>query len=111
MSVVTVVVRAVCCDLGGVSDFGLRIKLKMTSIDDLSRDVLKVLSFCSGKSCYFDTGFLYQSETASVIIPALDLEVQSSSMGGKFTTLEGLVDDIKQQVDRLSPCICHFFRI
>jgi zinc finger protein len=85
-----VIIMAMTCDRcghksnevksgGGVCDLGQRIKLQMTSMDDLSRDVLK-------------------SETASVLVPALDLDVQSCSMGGKFTTLEGLLDDIKQNV-------------
>ena len=39
-----------------------------------------------------------------MLVPALDLEVQSCSMGGKFTTLEGLLDDIKQQVGGQSDC-------
>ena len=44
--------------------------------------------------------FVQQSETAVVLIPELDVEVYCCSMGGKFTTLEGLLHDIKQEVQQ-----------
>ncbi|XP_062513023.1 zinc finger protein ZPR1-like [Corticium candelabrum] len=90
-----VVIMALTCDRcgcksnevksgGGVSEFGQRVTLKMTSKEDLSRDVLK-------------------SETAVVLIPELDVEVYCCSMGGKFTTLEGLLHDIKQELKKTAP--------
>lgn len=66
---------------GVISDKALRIILKVQSTDDLSRDILK-------------------SDTASIIIPELELELQSGTLGGKYTTVEGILNDIKQQLER-----------
>ena len=43
-------------------------------------------------------GFLLQSETCSVAIPELEFELGMGALGGKFTTLEGLLKDIKDLV-------------
>lgn len=43
-------------------------------------------------------GFLLQSETCSVEIPELEFELGMGALGGKFTTLEGLLKDIKDLV-------------
>ncbi|XP_065827417.1 zinc finger protein ZPR1-like [Oscarella lobularis] len=69
---------------GGVAEKGSRLELTLTIIEDLSRDVLK-------------------SETASVVIPAMDLEIQSRSVGGRFTTIEGLVVEIRDELKNLHP--------
>lgn len=39
-----------------------------------------------------------QSETCSVLIPELEFEFGMAALGGKFTTLEGLLKDIKDLV-------------
>lgn len=39
-----------------------------------------------------------QSETCSVLIPELEFELGMAAVGGKFTTLEGLLKDIKDLV-------------
>lgn len=41
---------------------------------------------------------LLQSETCSVEIPELEFELGMGALGGKFTTLEGLLKDIKDLV-------------
>lgn len=71
---------------GGIEPKGKKIIFKMTDKTDLSRDVLA-------------------SETCSVSIPELDLELRHSSMGGKFTTLEGLVINMKDELGKVNPFI------
>jgi len=39
-----------------------------------------------------------QSETAMVMVPELELELESGGVCGKFTTVEGLLDSIRIQV-------------
>lgn len=63
----------------GVEPKGRRIVLKITDPTDLSRDVLK-------------------SDMAAVRIQELDFQTEEGTLGGKFTTLEGLLTDIKNQV-------------
>jgi len=70
--------------MGQVSAKGLRITLKVTSQDDLKRDLLK-------------------SDTAGVSIPELDLELMSGTLGGKYTTVEGLLGDIETQLTKFNP--------
>ena len=54
-------------------------RLKVEDPTDLSRDVLK-------------------SETCAVKIPELDLESEGIALSGKFTTVEGLLLDLKDVV-------------
>jgi zinc finger protein ZPR1 len=60
---------------GAIPIEGQRITLREVTKEDFTRDVLK-------------------AETAAVIIPELRLEVTEGSLGGKFTTVEGLLSDI-----------------
>lgn len=39
-----------------------------------------------------------QSDTAGLLVPELELELESGTLGGKYTTLEGLLNDIKTQL-------------
>lgn len=39
-----------------------------------------------------------QSETCGVLIPELEFELGMAMLGGKFTTVEGLLKDIKELV-------------
>ncbi|XP_054271327.1 zinc finger protein ZPR1 [Macrosteles quadrilineatus] len=64
---------------GGIEPLGQRIAVKVHCKEDLSRDVLK-------------------SETCSLEIPELDLEVGPAALGGRFTTVEGLVGAMKDQL-------------
>lgn len=60
---------------GAISDKGKRITLKVEDDEDLSRDMLK-------------------SDTAGLEIPEIDLVLQPGTLGGRFTTLEGLLNEI-----------------
>ncbi|XP_073458494.1 zinc finger protein ZPR1 [Aquarana catesbeiana] len=64
---------------GAIEPLGTRITLHITDPSDLTRDVLK-------------------SETCSVSIPELEFEIGMGALGGKFTTLEGLLKDIRDLV-------------
>ncbi|WWC89307.1 uncharacterized protein L201_004228 [Kwoniella dendrophila CBS 6074] len=60
---------------GSIADKGKRITLKVEDEEDLSRDLLK-------------------SDTAGLEIPEIDLHLQPGTLGGRFTTLEGLLNEI-----------------
>ncbi|GAB6028103.1 nucleolar zinc-finger protein [Chamberlinius hualienensis] len=85
-----VVIMATNCDIcghrtnevksgSGIEPKGLKITLRVTDPSDLSRDVLK-------------------SETCEVRIPELDFEMSPGTLGGRFTTLEGLLQTVKTQL-------------
>ena len=42
---------------------------------------------------------LLQSETASLTIPEIDLHLQPGTLGGRFTTLEGLLNQVYEELD------------
>ncbi|XP_036180152.1 zinc finger protein ZPR1 isoform X2 [Myotis myotis] len=64
---------------GAVEPLGTRITLRITDPSDMTRDLLK-------------------SETCSVEIPELEFELGMAIFGGKFTTLEGLLKDIRDLI-------------
>ncbi|KAH1175305.1 zinc finger protein ZPR1 [Mauremys mutica] len=64
---------------GAIEPLGTRITLRVTDPSDMTRDVLK-------------------SETCSVEIPELEFELGMGALGGKFTTLEGLLKDIRDLI-------------
>ncbi|KAL0626839.1 Zinc finger protein ZPR1 [Plecturocebus cupreus] len=66
---------------GAVEALGTRITLHITDPSDMTRDLLK-------------------SETCSVEIPELEFELGMAVLGGKFTTLEGLLKDIRELVTK-----------
>ncbi|KAI9506960.1 ZPR1 zinc-finger domain-containing protein [Coemansia spiralis] len=66
---------------GAISAEGRRITLTLEDKDDLSRDILK-------------------SETSSFKVPELDLDMFAGTMGGKFTTIEGLLRQVHDELDR-----------
>ncbi|MCI4388289.1 hypothetical protein PGIGA_G00084030 [Pangasianodon gigas] len=72
---------------GATEELGTRITLHLTDPSDMSRDLLK-------------------SETCSVLIPELEFELGMAALGGKFTTLEGLLKDIKEMIVMKNPFIC-----
>lgn len=85
-----VVIMATVCDScgvktnevksgGGIEDKGVRFEVTINSRDDMSRDVLK-------------------SDNCSIEIPELDCEVGPSCLAGRFTTIEGLLASIKDQL-------------
>ncbi|NWY89522.1 ZPR1 protein, partial [Loxia curvirostra] len=66
---------------GAIEAQGTRITLRITDPSDMTRDILK-------------------SETCSVEIPELEFELGMGALGGKFTTLEGLLKDIRDLVEK-----------
>ncbi|NXB45245.1 ZPR1 protein, partial [Leucopsar rothschildi] len=66
---------------GAIEPQGTRITLRITDPSDMTRDILK-------------------SETCSVEIPELEFELGMGALGGKFTTLEGLLKDIRELVEK-----------
>ncbi|GAB1602888.1 zinc finger protein ZPR1-like, partial [Argonauta hians] len=90
-----VVIMATCCDKcghrdnevkssGAIEPKGKCLDLMIRTISDLSRDVLK-------------------SETCSISIPELEFEAMIGSLGGKFTTVEGLLNDVKDSLSKNNP--------
>lgn len=71
---------------GATENQGTRITLNITDVSDMTRDVLK-------------------SETCSVLIPELEFEFGMGALGGKFTTLEGLLKDIKDLIVNKNPFV------
>ncbi|KII85742.1 hypothetical protein PLICRDRAFT_115334 [Plicaturopsis crispa FD-325 SS-3] len=62
-----------------ISPQGKRITLKVEDRDDLSRDILK-------------------SETSGLTIPEIDLVLQPGTLGGRFTTLEGILNQVHEEL-------------
>lgn len=72
---------------GGIEPKGVCIEVEVNGKEDFSRDVLK-------------------SETCHLKIPQLELEVGPHALGGRFTTIEGLLLAIKEQLsDPRHSCI------
>lgn len=71
---------------GAISPQGKRITLRITSEEDLSRDILK-------------------SETCTLEIPEIDLHLTTGSLGGRFTTLEGLLRQVYNELNDKVPFI------
>ncbi|CAH2064773.1 unnamed protein product, partial [Iphiclides podalirius] len=64
---------------GGVEEKGVKFEVRIAGRDDFSRDILK-------------------SETCSMAIPELDLEVGGRALGGRFSTPEGLLQAAVHQL-------------
>lgn len=64
---------------GEVPEKGRKITLKVTSSEDLGRDILK-------------------SESACLLCPELQLRVEPGTMGGRFTTVEGIMTQIRKDL-------------
>ncbi|KAJ6926290.1 hypothetical protein NC651_010651 [Populus alba x Populus x berolinensis] len=67
---------------GRIPEKGKTITLCVKNANDLSRDVIK-------------------SDTAGVKVPELDLELASGTLGGLVTTVEGLVTQISESIERI----------
>ncbi|XP_051125755.1 uncharacterized protein LOC127247782 [Andrographis paniculata] len=67
---------------GRIPDKGKRITVHVKNAKDLTRDVIK-------------------SDTASVRIPELELELASGTLGGLVTTVEGLISKISESLERV----------
>uniref|UniRef100_A0A3Q2Y284 Zinc finger protein ZPR1 n=1 Tax=Hippocampus comes TaxID=109280 RepID=A0A3Q2Y284_HIPCM len=72
---------------GATEEKGTKITLRITAASDMTRDLLK-------------------SETCSVFIPELDFELGMAALCGKFTTVEGLLTDVKDLVVAKNPFVC-----
>lgn len=68
----------------GIEAKGVRYTLKLTDPSDVNRDLLK-------------------SDDATLEIPEIDFFVNSGTMGGKFTTIEGLLKDFGDQLNLVKP--------
>ncbi|KAH9935888.1 zf-ZPR1-domain-containing protein [Epithele typhae] len=62
-----------------ISEQGKRITLEVEDREDLSRDILK-------------------SETCGLSIPDIELVLQAGTLGGRFTTLEGILDQVYEEL-------------
>jgi zinc finger protein len=90
-----VIIMATTCDYcgyktnevksgGATSAYGKKITLQLTTEEDLSRDILK-------------------SETCTLSIPEIDLLLTTNSLGGRFTTLEGLLRQVYDELNDKVP--------
>ena len=68
----------------GISEKGIRYELKMTCEADLTRDILK-------------------THDATISIEEVELSMGATTLGGKFTTIEGIISNIRDQVYNLCP--------
>jgi zinc finger protein len=68
---------------GAIAPKGTRIKLRVEAPEDMNRDLLK-------------------SETASIQIPEIELDITEGSMGGRFTTIEGLLSTLREQLANMN---------
>uniref|UniRef100_A0A0N4Z1B5 Zinc finger protein ZPR1 n=1 Tax=Parastrongyloides trichosuri TaxID=131310 RepID=A0A0N4Z1B5_PARTI len=86
----TVIIMSTKCDYcgyksnevksgGSFKEYGCKLSLKVQNEVDLARDVLK-------------------SDTCSLKIPEIDLEVGMGALCGRFTTVEGLISATKEQI-------------
>lgn len=65
---------------GAVPEKGSRVSLKITDPEDLARDILK-------------------SETCGLTIPELNLDLNPGTLGGRFTTIEGLLTQVHDELN------------
>ncbi|ORX74940.1 zf-ZPR1-domain-containing protein [Linderina pennispora] len=90
-----VIIMSTTCDIcgyksnevkcgGAISAKGKRITLTLEDREDLSRDILK-------------------SETSGLSIPEIDLDLIPGTLGGRFTTVEGLLRQVHDELDRRVP--------
>lgn len=63
----------------GIESQGVKIEVIITGKGDFSRDILK-------------------SDTCHMAIPELELEVGPTTLGGRFSTVEGIITSIKDQL-------------
>ncbi|KAL3072664.1 hypothetical protein niasHS_017638 [Heterodera schachtii] len=91
----TVIIMSTDCDIcgfksnevksgGATQENGCKLILRIAEAADLSRDLLK-------------------SDTCQIIIPELDIEMGQGVLPSRFTTVEGLLTAIKEQLERQAP--------
>jgi zinc finger protein len=69
---------------GPVALKGKKISIRVQDTEDLSRDILK-------------------SESCGLSIPEIDLELSAGTLGGRFTTVEGLLRQVHDELRDRSP--------
>lgn len=90
-----VVIMATTCDAcghktnevktsSGIESLGIKITLHVEKPEDLKRDVLK-------------------SDTCSICVKELELEVGAAAFGSRYTTVEGIFASIKEQLKESNP--------
>ncbi|CDW90766.1 zinc finger [Stylonychia lemnae] len=90
-----IIIMAFCCDYcgyrntdikhgGGISDKATRIVFKCEKPSDLNRDVFK-------------------SDTGIMAIPELDFAMAPGTLGGVYTTIEGLIDKVADNLEEFNP--------
>ena len=80
-----------------ISEQGKRVTLKVEDKDDLSRDILKVCTYTNSfrrRNTYLGL----QSESCGLEIPEIDLVLKAGTLGGRFTTLEGILDQVYEEL-------------
>ncbi len=65
---------------GAIPEKGQRTTLFVEDADDLTRDILK-------------------SETCALKVPELNLDLQTGTLGGRFTTVEGLLTQVLEELE------------
>ena len=65
----------------------------------------KKMCRCMYVPIYIDNNYVFwfQSETAVLMIPELNLECEQRSLGGRFTTIEGLLTEVRDQLQKFNP--------
>lgn len=87
-----VIIMSTQCDVCGyknsdvrsgsaISEKGKMVTLKVQELADLQRDVIK-------------------AETAAVLVPELDFEITSGSLGSLITTVEGVLQRVKRELHK-----------
>lgn len=89
----------------GIEPQGVHIEVEVRRKEDLTRDVLKVGFINDFWEFYL--GLLLQSDTCDLEIPQLELTVGPHALGGRFTTIEGLITAMKDQLN--DPATSHIF--
>lgn len=69
---------------GGISEKGKKITLQVENERDLTRD-------------------LYKGDTCSIHIPELELDLEPGTLGGIYTTVEGLISKIHDKLEEANP--------
>ncbi len=65
---------------GEITEMGKMIKLNANCVDDLKRD-------------------LFKSETAAIFIPEIELELSYGTLGGVYTTVEGVLEKVLSHLE------------
>ncbi|XP_035222805.1 zinc finger protein ZPR1-like [Stegodyphus dumicola] len=85
----------------GIEPYGVRFILKIETEEDLSRDVLKVFKLPDENCKVFCNSI--QSDTCAISIKELELEVGAAAFGSRYTTVEGILSTIKDELKLSNP--------